>query len=591
MKMLGGMWSMQANNVNHYSVIRILKMTRPYLMYIIIAALCVLLVNGAELLKPYILKVVIDDFLVGGKIERGLYSINSMAVLYFLVIAASSFLTVAQVNLMNYAGQEIIGSLRKKVFTHIQHFSLSLLDRFSTGRLVTRATNDIEALNEMFTEVLINLFKDAFLIIGIVAVMFRMNPVLALISFAVLPFIFLVTFYFKGRIKANFRIMKALIGKINGFIAENISGMKLVQIFHIEEEKRKEFQDLNNEYYRSTIFQVRMNSFFRPAIEIFQTLAIAVLIWYGLQRILNQTLEIGVLYAFTNYIKQFFEPINDLAENYNTIQSAIVSADRVFELLDQEENLEDLDTGLCIDRFRGGVEFKNVWFAYNDEDWILKDISFKIAPGETAAFVGATGAGKTTIISLLSRFYNIQRGEILIDGINIKDIKLADLRKSVSLIHQDVFLFAGDIKKNIKLNSDISDAEIINALKLSYADSFIEELPNKMEEAVTERGSTLSAGQRQLLSFARAIAHNPSILVLDEATANIDTKTELLIQKSIENISRNRTTLIIAHRLSTIRNADKIIVLKGGRIMEMGNHIELLENKGYYYELNNVQPA
>lgn len=591
MKRLEGMWNMQADRINHHSIIRILKMTRPYLKYIILAAFCVILVNAVELLKPYILKVVIDDFSIGGKMERGLYSINSMGIAYLLVITASSFLTVAQVNLMNYAGQEIIGNLRKKVFTHIQHFPLSLLDRFSSGRLVTRATNDIEALNEMFTEVLINLFKDIFLIIGIVTVMFRMNPLLALISFAVLPFIFLVTFYFKGKIKANFRIMKALIGRINGFFAENISGMKLVQIFHIEEEKRKEFQKLNNEYFKATIFQVRMNSFFRPAIEIFQTLAIAFLIWYGLGRILNHTLEIGVLYAFTNYIKQFFEPINDLAENYNTIQSAVVSADRVFELLDQEENLEDLDAGLSVGSFKGEIEFKNVWFAYNDKDWVLKDVSFKINAGETAAFVGATGAGKTTIISLISRFYDIQRGEILIDGINISAIRLRDLRKNISVILQDVFLFAGDIKKNIRLNSDISDEEIMKALKLSYADSFIEELPNKMEEAVMERGSTFSAGQRQLLSFARAIAHNPAILVLDEATANIDTKTELLIQKSIENISKDRTTLIIAHRLSTIRNADKIIVLKDGRIVETGNHGELLQNKGYYYELNNVQYA
>ncbi len=582
---------MQAKKINRHSVIRLLKMTGPYLKYILIAAICVLLVNAAEILKPYILKVVIDDFLISKKPESGLYSIRAMGVSYMLVIGASSFLTVIQVNIMNYAGQEIISTLRKKVFTHIQHFPLSLLDKFSSGRLVTRATNDIEALNEMFTEVLINLFRDVFLIIGIVFIMFRMNAILALIGFAVLPFIVLITFYFKGKIKSNFRVMKSLIGRINGFFAENISGMKLVQIFHIEEEKRSEFQDLNNEYFKSTIFQVKMNSVFRPAIEIFQTLAIAFLIWYGMGKILNYSIELGVLYAFTNYIKQFFEPINDLAENYNTIQSAVVSADRIFELLDQEENLEDLDVGLSVERFGGEIEFKNVWFAYKDEDWVLKDVSFKISQGETAAFVGATGAGKTTIISLISRFYNIQRGEILIDGININDIKLRNLRRNVSVILQDVFLFAGDIKKNIRLNSDISDEEVMNALKLSYADSFIEELPNKIEEPVMERGSTFSAGQRQLLSFARAIAHNPAILVLDEATANIDTKTELLIQKSIENISKNRTTLIIAHRLSTIRNADKIIVLKNGQIMEIGNHMELLDNKGYYYELNNVQSA
>lgn len=582
---------MQSKKINTHSVMRLLKMTKPYLSYIIIAAVCVLLVNAAELAKPYILKIVIDDFLRNGKVEHGFYSINTMGIAYFVVIAASSFLTVAQINLMNYAGQGIISSLRKKVFTHIQHFPLGVLDKFSSGRLVTRATNDIEALNEMFTEVLINLFRDIFLLIGIIVVMLKMDVILALISFVVVPMIVLVTFYFKGKIKDNFRVMKALIGKINGFFAENISGMKLVQIFHREEEKKKEFQELNTEYFKATIFQVRMNSFFRPAIEIFQTLATAFIIWYGMGKITNHTLELGVLYAFTNYIKQFFEPINDLAENYNTIQSAVVSADRVFELLDQEENLENIDDGKSIQKFYGDIEFKNVWFAYKDEDWILKNVNFKINRGETAAFVGATGAGKTTIISLISRFYNIQKGEILIDGVNIKDIKLRDLRRNVAVILQDVFLFAGNIKNNIRLNSNISEEEVMEALKLSYADSFIEELPNKVDEPVMERGSTFSAGQRQLLSFARAIAHNPSVLVLDEATANIDTKTELLIQKSIENISKDRTTLVIAHRLSTIRKADKIIVLKDGMIMEIGNHEELLSNKGYYYELNNVQSA
>lgn len=555
------------------------------------AAICVLLVNTAQLAKPYILKIVIDDFLINGKPESGLYSITAMGIFYMLAILVGALLTFGQVNLMNYAGQQIISKLRKQVFTHIQYLPLSYLDKFSTGRLITRATNDVEALNEVFTDILINLFRDIFLLAGIVFIMFRMNVGLAAISFVAIPFIFLITNFFKNKIKENFKNMKSLIGRINGFFAENISGMKLVQIFNRESEKQKEFKYLNDKYFKSTMFQVQMNSLLKPIIEILQTLTVAILVWYGMGKIIGGTLELGVLYAFTTYIKQFFEPINDLAENYNTIQSAIVSADRIFELLDQEELLEDLNTGIAIERLNGDIAFQDVWFAYNEEDWILKGVSFNIAAGETAAFVGATGAGKTTIISLISRFYKIQKGKILIDGIDINDYKLWDLRKNVAVVLQDVFLFSGDIRRNIALNDELSELQVNEALELSCANEFIDELPNGMLEPVRERGSTFSAGQRQLLSFARAIAHDPAILVLDEATSNIDTNTELLIQQSIENISANRTTLIIAHRLSTIRNADKIILLRKGKLVEMGNHDELLQKNGYYKELYQAQYA
>lgn len=575
--------------MKRHSVRRLLKLMIPYKKLVFVAALCVLLVNGAELLKPYILKIVIDDFLILKKPESGLYSITSMGIIYMSVIGLGSLFTYAQINIMNYVGQQIISSLRIKVFNHIQHLPLSYLDKYSSGRLITRSTNDVEALNEMFTNVLINLFKDIFLLIGIVFAMFKLDAKLALISFISIPIIILITFFFKKRIKSNFSVIKSLIGRINGFFAENLSGMKIVQVFNREREKLKEFKELNKEYRKSVLFNIKMNSILRPIIEILQNITIAILVWYGMGKIANSTLEIGVLYAFTNYIKQFFAPVNDLAESYNTIQSAIVSADRIFELLDQEEIIEDLDSGLPIERLRGEIEFKNVWFAYDKEEWILKDVSFKVSPGETVAFVGATGAGKTTIINLISRFYEIQKGEIIIDGINIKEYNLRDLRRNIAVVLQDVFLFSGDIKNNISLNTKITDAELEKALKLSCSEEFIKELPNGINEPVRERGSTFSAGQRQLLSFARAIAHKPSILVLDEATANIDTKTELLIQQSIENISKNRTTLIIAHRLSTIRNADKIILLNKGRILEMGNHNELMKKGKYYKELYQAQ--
>jgi ATP-binding cassette, subfamily B, multidrug efflux pump len=552
---------------------------------ILLASACVLLVNGALLAKPYILKVVIDDFLTRHAVQHGLYSLGAMGILYFVVVALSGFFGIAQVNLINKAGQEIMRSLRSRVFETIQLLPLRYLDKTSSGSLITRATNDVEALSELYTDVLISLFQDVFLILGIVAAMLTMDVRLTLVSFCVIPVMFTVIFLLRKKIKENFRKMKSLIGHINGFMAENISGMRLVQIFHGEKEKKNQFTKLNDEYYKVTSFQVWMNSFLKPAAVVFQNLAVAVLIWYGMGKIAGATLQIGVLYAFTTYIKQFFDPISDLADNYTNIQSAFVSADRIFELLDQQENLEDLDKGLAMEHIGGDIEFRHVWFSYNDRDWILKDISFTIPKGHTAAFVGQTGAGKTTIISLVSGFYKIQKGEILIDGVNINDIKKRDLRRNIAVVLQDVFLFSETIAKNISLNDDMDTARIKDAVEVSHANDFVDSLPGKINELVMERGNTLSAGQRQLLSFARAIAHNPSIIVLDEATANIDTKTEVLIQNTIADIAKNRTTLIIAHRLSTIRDANQIIVLKSGEITETGTHTELMKKDGYYKKM------
>ena len=567
---------------------RLLKRAAPYWKIILFCIISVIIVNIAELVKPLIIQIVIDDFLIDKKLEYGLYSIPSMGIIYMLLVVISSGFTVAQVNAMNHVAQNIITNLRNEVFTHIQNMSLSILDKYSSGRLITRATNDVEALSEMFTDVFINLFKDIFLLIGIVVIMISMDFRLAMIGFTVIPFIVIITNVMKKKMKANFVTIKSLTGRINGFFAENIAGMKLVQIFNMQKEKEGEFEVLNDEYYDASLTRLKLHSLLRPVIEIFNTIAIALLVWYGMGRIMNNTLQLGVLYAFTNYIKQFFAPINDLAEMYNTIQSAVVSADRVYELLDHQDGLEDYDSGRNVGRLDGTIEFKNVWFAYNEGEWVLKDVSFRIEKGQTAAFVGATGSGKTTIINLISRFYEVQKGQILIDDIPINDINLKSLRRNISVVLQDVFLFSGSIKNNITLHSPISDEEVQNALELSCADAFISELPRKMREPVTERGSTFSAGQRQLLAFARTIAHNPSIFVLDEATANIDTKTEKLIQKSIENVSTGRTTVIIAHRLSTIRHSDIIFIINDGRIIEKGSHEALMEQEGHYYQLNAV---
>jgi ATP-binding cassette, subfamily B, multidrug efflux pump len=582
-----------------HSFKKLLTLALPHMKKIIAAAVCVVLVNIAQLVKPYILKVVIDDFLVEHKVQNGFYSITTMGIAYFAVVAFSGFFSISQINLINRAGQEIMRDLRSKVFKTIQLLPLSYLDKNSSGRLITRATNDVEALSEMYTNVIINLFKDVFLLLGIVYTMLSLDIRLALISFVVVPLMFLLVFSLKNKIRNNFKNMKSLIGRINGFMAENISGMRVVQIFRAEKEKEKEFLELNDAYFKTTKYQVWLNSFLRPASDVFQSVAVAVLIWYGMSKISNHTLEIGVLFAFTTYIKQFFNPIADLADNYTTIQSAMVSADRIFELLDTQDILEDLDKGIELEKFEGKIEFKNVWFSYNDKDWILKDISFTLNKGETAALVGETGAGKTTIISLISGFYKVQKGEILIDGINVNEIKPRCLRKNVAVVLQDVFLFSGNIEKNITLNDDIDEETVIDALKSSHAIEFVDEMPGGIHSPVMERGSTFSSGQRQLLSFARALAHNPSIFVLDEATANIDTQTEKLIQKAIENVTKDRTTVIIAHRLSTIRNSDKIIVLKHGEIMEMGSHKELIDLDGYYksmlekqnVDLNNEQES
>lgn len=512
-----------------------------------------------------------------------------LAAAYLVVLFAGFAINYLQVYLLNKTGQKIIFDLRHQVFSHIQNLSMRFFDSNPVGRLITRVTNDTETLNDLFADVLVNLFKDFFTLFGIVFVMLRLDWRIALICFALLPLVTVATVLYRRKARDAYRLVRVRLARINSSLQESISGMRVIQIFHREKEQYEKFDKINTEHFEASYGELRVFAVFRPFINSMYSIGLALLVWFGGGQVLRGAIEFGVLFAFIDYIKMFFEPINNLAERYNVMQAAMASSERIFKLLDTESEIENVpepvEQGIL-----GKIEFRHVWFAYNPGEWVLEDVSFTVEKGETAAFVGATGAGKTTIISLISRLYDIQQGQILIDGVDIKDFDLDELRSSVAVVLQDVFMFSGSIADNIRLNNrEIDDQKIHQIAKAVDADKFISSLPQRYESEVKERGATLSAGQRQLLAFARALAFNPKILVLDEATANIDTETEQVIQKAMRTISRGRTTLVVAHRLSTIQNADKIIVMHKGKIREMGSHQVLLAQGGLYFQLYQLQ--
>ena len=509
-----------------------------------------------------------------------------LGLLLFLVVTAGFVLDYIQAYALQYTGQRIVFDIRQDIFTHLQRLALAFFDGNPVGRLVTRVTNDTQNLHEMYTAVLVNLFKDIFMILGIIVVMFRLNVRLALVSLATLPLIVVLTAVFRLKARAAYRETRVRLARINANFAENISGMRLVQIFRQEKRKFKEFDDVNRSHFRASMRELNVFAVFRPSIELVYSLAMALLIWVGGGDVVRGAIDFGVLYAFVNYIELFFRPINDLTEKYNIMQASMASAERIFLIMDEEPAIREVASPVPMEKVQGHIEFRNVWFAYIGEEWVLRDVSFTVEPGQTIAFVGATGAGKSTIMNLLSRFYDIQKGQILIDGKDIKELSLDELRRNVGLVMQDVFMFSGTIGENIRLNNPAIDKERVERVARHVnAHHFIDALPKKYDEPVTERGSTLSAGQRQLIAFARALAYDPAILILDEATANIDTETEMLIQDALPKLLAGRTSLVVAHRLSTIQDADKIIVLHRGKIREQGTHQELLAAEGLYHNL------
>ena len=513
-----------------------------------------------------------------------------IAVLFLIANLAAFAVQYTQAIVMQTMGQYIMYDLRKEIFAHLQRLSVQFYDRNPVGRLMTRLTTDVDALNEMFTAGVIAIFGDVAMIFYIVIWMFQVSWQLALVSFAILPLLAVMTTWFRLGARSSFRSVRVRIARINAFLQEHITGMPVVQLFNREEKEMLKFDEINEAHRKANIDTIFYYAVFYPAVEIIGAIGIGLIIWYGGGQVIRSVATIGTLVAFIQLARSFYEPISDISEKYNILQSAMASSERVFKLLDEPVDIASPEKPVRIGRARGQIEFRNVWFAYKDEDWILKDVSFTVEPGERVAFVGHTGAGKTTITNLLLRFYDIQRGQILIDGVDVRELDLEELRSNFSIVLQDVFLFSGDIATNIRLgNARISDDGVRDAARQVHADSFIQKLPEGYAADLRERGAGLSVGQKQLISFARALAFDPRVLILDEATSSIDTETELLIRDAVERLMEDRTSLVVAHRLSTIQSVDKIIVMHKGEIRETGTHQDLLAQRGLYWRLYQLQ--
>lgn len=568
------------------SAVRLITYMKPYAHWVIFALFLVLCLTGFDLYRPMLVGDAIDTFGADGDYDI----IIDTAIKYAVVLALSVIFNIAQTWILQKAGQNIILEIRKDLYRHIQSLGSRYFDITPVGKLVTRVTNDVEALNEMYSGILVQLFRNIVKIAGLAGVMIALDVKLAAVSFVLMPVVIGLTVLCQRIARNIYRLYRTRLTDLNTFLSEHLSGMKIIQIFGRQERKFEEFHDKNTKLYRAFYREMLMYAVFRPLIYILSILSLMIVLWFGSKNVFDLAISIGTLYIFSNYIRSFFDPIQELAEQFSTLQSSVASAEKIFSVMDEDEFIPEIENPQKPDRIIGKIEFDHVWFAYDGKNYVLRDVSFVINPGEKVAFVGATGAGKSSILNLIGRYYDIQKGHIYIDGIDIRKLSKKQLRSAIGQMQQDVFIFEGDVAGNIRLNdNEITDEQIKKAAEYVNASHFIEKLPNGYHEPVTERGATFSAGERQLLSFARTLAHNPSILVMDEATANIDTETEILIQEALEKLMDGRTTIMVAHRLSTIQHADCIMVMHKGCICERGTHQELLEQDGVYRKLYELQ--
>jgi ATP-binding cassette, subfamily B, multidrug efflux pump len=565
---------------------RLLGYIKPYKKYVIFAIILNVMVAGLGPFRPVLIKIAVDKYISKSDYHGLIYIAFLLIVTLILQGLIQYFLTYYT----QYLGQKTTYDLRTQIFKHVQALSLKFFDKTPIGRLVTRTTNDVEALSQLFSSGIVTVFSDVFTIVWILVFMFVLDIKLSLVALSVLPALVYGTFLFRKKARESYRDVRYHLARLNSYMQEHITGMNVVQIFNKEKSELNRFSNINDDYKGAYIKSIFYYAVFYPGVEILSSIAVGLIIWYGGGEVLRNSVTIGDIFAFLLYTEMFFRPIRDLSDKYNIMQTAMASSERIFKLLDNKTFIKNPIEPIKLEKVHGKIEFRNVFFAYNNDDYVLKNVNFKIEPGETVAIVGHTGAGKTSIINILTRFYDINKGQILLDDIDIRNLRKEELRKHISTVLQDVFLFSGTISSNINLNNEeISREKIIEACKAVGADRFIENLPDKYSETVKERGATLSVGQKQLISFARALAFNPQILILDEATSSVDTETEILIQKAIEKLLIGRTAIVIAHRLSTIQSADKIIVMHKGEIRESGNHQELLAKKGIYYRLYQLQ--
>ena len=564
---------------------RLLTYLRPYKVAVAVSFLLIVVMAGLDLVGPYLTKVAIDRHIMRGDAP----GLARVAALYMATLLAAFVVRFGQVYILQMTGQRVMMDLRREIYSHLQRLHVGFFDHNPVGRLMTRVTTDVDAVNELFTSGVVTVFGDLFTLFGIMGVMLAMNWKLALVTFSVIPLFFVVTNWFRRGSRATFREVRRWVARINAFLQENITGMAVVQLFRREERNREAFAAVNRQHTDANLAQIFYYAVFYPAIELLAALATALIILYGGSRVLAGTLTLGALVAFIQYSERFWRPISDLSEKFNILQQAMASSERIFTLLDTRPQVVAPETPVALERVRGRVGFEGVTFGYAPDAPVLRDIDFAVEPGSSVALVGATGAGKTSIISLLARFYDVQQGKVTLDGVDVRRLDPAQLRSSLALVLQDVHLFSGTIASNIRLGSPIPDQRVREAARAVHAHRFIEALPRGYETEVRERGATLSVGQKQLLSFARALAHDPRVLILDEATSSVDTETEALIQDALRVLLQGRTAIVIAHRLSTIQHVDEILVMHKGRIRERGTHQALLAQRGLYWRLYQLQ--